>query len=182
MKKKVYNRKNNKNLKNDYDWDYDDNVEDTSAKKNMKPKKSITLSETEKMWKSLQNALVEKGSTPISGYPLKVGQLRSITRQFLEEQLNTFFDKLAVIFNEEYIVFKEDGFGWLRNSKLLLPLYEGTEDIIFSDVLIIMMRHVYIFQRGYKTHIQKRGFLILVKAVAKLFLLMLLKSIMISVE
>lgn len=33
MKKKVYSRKNNKNLKYDYDWDYDDNVEDTSSKK-----------------------------------------------------------------------------------------------------------------------------------------------------
>ena len=137
MKKKVYNRKNNKNLKYEYDWDYDDNVEDTWTKKNhtMQPKKSVTLSETEKMWKSLQNALVEKSSTPVSGYPLKVGQLRSITRQFLKERLNVFFDKLAVIFNEEYIVFKEDGFGLLRNSRLLLPLYDGTEDIIFSDVL-----------------------------------------------
>ena len=135
MKKKVYNRKNNKNVKYEYDLDYDDNVEDTSSKKNMKPKKSVTLSEAEKMWKSLQNALVEKSSTPVSGYPLKVGQLRSITRHFLEERLNVFFDKLAVIFNEEYIVFKKDGFGLLRGSKLLLPLYEGTEDIIFSDVL-----------------------------------------------
>ena len=131
MKKKEYNQKHKKNLR----YDYDDNIKNTSPKKNMNPKKSVTLSEAEKMWKSLQNALVEKGSTPITGYPLKVGQLRSITRQFLEEQLNIFFDKLAVIFNEEYIVFKEDGFGWLRNSKLLLPLYEGTEDIIFSDVL-----------------------------------------------
>lgn len=135
MKKKEYKRQNNKKLKYEYELDYDDNVEDASPKNNMKPKKSVTLTEVEKMWKSLQNALVEKGSTPVSGYPLKVGQLRSITRQFLEEQLNIFFDKLAVIFNEEYIVFKEDGFGWLRNSKLLLPLYEGTEDIIFSDVL-----------------------------------------------
>lgn len=131
MKKKEYNQKHKKNLR----YDHDDNIKNTSPKKNMNPKKSVTLSEAEKMWKSLQNALVEKGSTPITGYPLKVGQLRSITRQFLEEQLNIFFDKLAVIFNEEYIVFKEDGFGWLRNSKLLLPLYEGTEDIIFSDVL-----------------------------------------------
>lgn len=41
MKKKVYNRKNNKNLKYEYDWDYDDNVEDTWTKKNhtMQPKK-----------------------------------------------------------------------------------------------------------------------------------------------
>lgn len=135
MKKKVYNRKNNKNLKHDYDWDYDDNVEDTSPKKNMKPKKSVTLSEAEKMWKSLQNALAEKGSTPVSGYPLKVSQLRSIIKEVLEDLMNAFLDKLAVIFNEEYIVFKEDGFGLLRNSKLLLPLYDGTEDIVFSDVL-----------------------------------------------
>ena len=131
MKKKEYNQKHKKNLR----YDYDDNIKNTSPKKNMNPKKSVTLSEAEKMWKSLQNALVEKSSTPVSGYPMKLEQLRQIVTDILREKIHSFYDKLAVIFNEEYIVFKEDGFGWLRNSKLLLPLYVGTEDIIFSDVL-----------------------------------------------
>ena len=33
MKKKEYKRQNNKKLKYEYGLDYDDNVEDTSAKK-----------------------------------------------------------------------------------------------------------------------------------------------------
>lgn len=135
MKEKEYNQKHKKNLRYDYDWDYDDNIKNTSPKKNMNPKKSVTLSEAEKMWKSLQNALVEKSSTPVSGYSMKLEQLRQIVTDILRGEIHSFFDKLAVIFNEDYIVFKEDGFGWLRNSKLILPLYEGTEDIIYLDVL-----------------------------------------------
>ena len=135
MKKKEYNQKHKKNVGYDYDCNYDDNIKNTSPKKNMNPKKSVTLSETEKMWKSLQNALVEKSSTPVSGYPMKLEQLRQIVTYILRGKIHSFYDKLTVIFNEDYIVFKEDGFGWLRNSKLILPLYEGTEDVVFLDVL-----------------------------------------------
>lgn len=135
MKKKEYKQQNNKKLKYDYNLDYDDNIEDTWPKKNMKPKKSIHLTRDDKMWKSLQNTLVEKGSTPITGYPLKISQLRNIKRELLEEYISLFFEKLAIIFNEEYIVFKQDGYGWLRKINALVPFYKNQEDIIFHPVL-----------------------------------------------
>ena len=62
---------------------------------------------------------------------MKVTQLQEITKEVVVEKIKSFLDKLAVIFNEEYIVFKEDGFGWLRNSNRLLPLYDGTEDFVY---------------------------------------------------
>ena len=103
--------------------------------KTMEPKKSVPMSKDKEEWKRLRESLVEKQSTALTSYPMKVTQLQEITKGLVVEKIKSFLDKLAVIFNEEYIVFKEDGFGWLRKSNDLVPLYEGTEDIIYHDVL-----------------------------------------------
>lgn len=103
--------------------------------KTMEPKKSVPMSKDKEEWKRLRESLVEKQSTALTSYPMKVTQLQEITKGLVVEKIKSFLDKLAVIFNEEYIVFKEDGFGWLRKSNDLVPFYEGTEDIIYHDVL-----------------------------------------------
>ena len=103
--------------------------------KTMEPKTSVPMSKDKEEWKRLRESLVENQSTALTSYPMKVTQLQEITKGIVVEKIKSFLDKLAVIFNEEYIVFKEDGFGWLRNSNDLVPLYEGTEDIIYHDVL-----------------------------------------------
>lgn len=95
------------------------------------PKKSVPMSKDKEEWKRLRESLVEKQSTSLTSYPMKVTQLQEVTKGLVVEKIKSFLDKLAVIFNEEYIVFKEDGFGWLRNSNRLLPLYDGTEDIVY---------------------------------------------------
>lgn len=95
------------------------------------PKTSVPMSKDKAEWKRLRESLVEKQSTALTSYPMKVTQLQEITKGLVVEKIKSFLDKLAVIFNEEYIVFKEDGFGWLRNSNRLLPLYDGTEDIVY---------------------------------------------------
>lgn len=129
MKRKDYKVKGNKKL------NYKP-IENCSEEEDMnKPKKSIALTKNDKMWRSLQNTLVEKGSTPITGYSLKASQLRNVKRELLEDYISLFFEKLAIIFNEEYIVFKQDGFGWLRKTNDLVPLYKDREDIIFHPVL-----------------------------------------------
>ena len=102
--------------------------------KTMEPKKSVPMSKDKEEWKRLRESLVEKQSTALTSYPMKVTQLQEITKGLVVEKIKSFLDKLAVIFNEEYIVFKEDGFGWLRKSNDLVPLYKGTEDIIYHDV------------------------------------------------
>ena len=99
------------------------------------PKTSVPMSKDKEEWKRLRESLVENQSTALTSYPMKVTQLQEITKGLVVEKIKSFLDKLAVIFNEEYIVFKEDGFGWLRNSNDLVPFYEGTEDIIYHDVL-----------------------------------------------
>lgn len=99
------------------------------------PKISVPVSKDKEEWKRLRESLVENQSTALTSYPMKVTQLQEITKGLVVEKIKSFLDKLAVIFNEEYIVFKEDGFGWLRKSNDLVPLYEGTEDIIYHDVL-----------------------------------------------
>lgn len=99
------------------------------------PKTSVPMSNDKAEWKRLRESLVENQSTALASYPMKVTQLQEITKEVVIEKIKSFLDKLAVIFNEEYIVFKEDGFGWLRNSNDLVPFYEGTEDIIYHDVL-----------------------------------------------
>lgn len=99
------------------------------------PKISVPMSKDKEEWKRLRESLVEKQSTALTSYPMKVKQLQEITKEVVVEKIKSFLDKLAVIFNEEYIVFKEDGFGWLRNSNELVPFYEGTEDIIYHDVV-----------------------------------------------
>lgn len=103
--------------------------------KTMEPKKSVPMSKDKEEWKRLRESLVEKQSTALTSYPMKVTQLQEITKGLVVEKIKSFLDKLAVIFNEEYIVFKEDGFGWLRNSNDLVPFYKGTEDIIYHDVM-----------------------------------------------
>ena len=129
MKRKEYKVKGNKKL------NYTP-IENCSEEEDMnKPKKSIALTKNDKMWRSLQNTLVEKGSTPITGYPLKTSQLRNIKRELLKEYISLFFEKLAIMFNEEYIVFKQDGFGWLRKTNDLVPLYKDREDIVFHPIL-----------------------------------------------
>lgn len=101
----------------------------------MEPKKSVSVSKDKEEWKRLRESLVEKQSTSLTSYPMKVTQLQEITKGLVVEKIKSFLDKLAVIFNEEYIVFKEDGFGWLRNSHDLVPFYKGTEDIVYHDVM-----------------------------------------------
>ena len=96
----------------------------------MEPKTSVPMSKDKEEWKRLRESLVDNQSTALTSYPMKVTQLQEITKGLVVEKIKSFLDKLAVIFNEEYIVFKEDGFGWLRNSNRLLPLYDGTEDIV----------------------------------------------------
>ena len=96
-----------------------------------KPKTSVPMSKDKEEWKRLRESLVENQSTALTSYPMKVAQLQEITKGLVVEKIKSFLDKLAVIFNEEYIVFKEDGFGWLRNANRLLPLYDGTEDIVY---------------------------------------------------
>ena len=103
--------------------------------KTMEPKTSVPMSKDKEEWKRLRESLVENQSTALTSYPMKVTQLQEITKGLVVEKIKSFLDKLAVIFNEEYIVFKEDGFGWLRNSNDLVPFYKGTEDIIYHDVL-----------------------------------------------
>lgn len=103
--------------------------------KTMEPKTSVPMSKDKEEWKRLRESLVENQSTALTSYPMKVTQLQEITKGLVVEKIKSFLDKLTVIFNEEYIVFKEDGFGWLRNSNDLVPLYEGTEDIIYHDVM-----------------------------------------------
>ena len=103
--------------------------------KTMEPKKSVPMSKDKEEWKRLRESLVENQSTALTSYPMKVTQLQEITKGLVVEKIKSFLDKLAVIFNEEYIVFKEDGFGWLRNSNDLVPFYKGTEDIIYHDVM-----------------------------------------------
>ena len=98
------------------------------------PKKSVPMSKDKEEWKRLRESLVENQSTALTSYPMKVAQLQEITKGLVVEKIKSFLDKLAVIFNEEYIVFKEDGFGWLRNSNDLVPFYKGTEDIIYHDL------------------------------------------------
>lgn len=102
--------------------------------KTMEPKKSVPMSKDKEEWKRLRESLVEKQSTALTSYPMKVTQLQEITKGLVVEKIKSFLDKLAIIFNEEYIVFKEDGFGWLRKSNDLVPLHEGTEDIIYHDL------------------------------------------------
>ena len=102
--------------------------------KTMEPKKSVPMSKDKEEWKRLRESLVEKQSTALTSYPMKVTQLQEITKEVVVEKIKSFLDKLAVIFNEEYIVFKEDGFGWLRKSNDLVPFYKGTEDIIYHDL------------------------------------------------
>lgn len=102
--------------------------------KTMEPKKSVPMSKDKEEWKRLRESLVEKQSTALTSYPMKVTQLQEITKGLVVGKIKSFLDKLAVIFNEEYIVFKEDGFGWLRNSNDLVPFYEGTEDIVYHDL------------------------------------------------
>ena len=97
----------------------------------MEPKTSVPMSKDKEEWKRLRESLVDNQSTALTSYPMKVTQLQEITKGLVVEKIKSFLDKLAVIFNEEYIVFKEDGFGWLRNSNRLLPLYDGTEDIVY---------------------------------------------------
>lgn len=104
---------------------------DAGNEMTMEPKTSVPMSEDKEEWKRLRESLVEKQSTALTSYPIKVTQLQEITKGLVVEKIKSFLDKLAVIFNEEYIVFKEDGFGWLRNSNRLLPLYDGTEDIVY---------------------------------------------------
>lgn len=104
--------------------------------KTMEPKKSVPMSKDKEEWKRLRESLVEKQSTALTSYPMKVTQLQEITKGVVVEKIKSFLDKLAIIFNEEYIVFKEDGFGWLRNSNDLVPFYKGTEDIIYHDVKV----------------------------------------------
>lgn len=103
--------------------------------KTMEPKKSVPMSKDKEEWKRLRESLVEKQSTALTSYPMKVTQLQEITKGLVVEKIKSFLDKLAIIFNDEYIVFKEDGFGWLRNSNDLVPFYKGTEDIIYHDVM-----------------------------------------------
>ena len=103
--------------------------------KTMEPKKSVPISKDKEEWKRLRESLVENQSTALTSYPMKVTHLQEITKGLVVEKIKSFLDKLAVIFNEEYIVFKEDGFGWLRNSNDLVPFYKGTEDIIYHDVM-----------------------------------------------
>lgn len=98
------------------------------------PKTSVPMSKDKEEWKRLRESLVENQSTALTSYPMKVTQLQEITKGIVVEKIKSFLDKLAVIFNEEYIVFKEDGFGWLRNSNDLVPFYKGTEDIIYHDL------------------------------------------------
>lgn len=99
------------------------------------PKTSVPMSKDKEEWKRLRESLVENQSTALTSYPMKVTQLQEITKGLVVEKIKSFLDKLAVIFNEEYIVFKEDGFGWLRKSNDLVPFYKGTEDIIYHDVM-----------------------------------------------
>ena len=119
--------------------------------KTMEPKKSVPMSKDKEEWKRLRESLVENQSTALTSYPMKVTQLQEITKEVVVEKIKSFLDKLAVIFNEEYIVFKEDGFGWLRNSNDLVPLYEGTEDIIYHDVMDSYSKgnRIKEFNRGY---------------------------------
>lgn len=107
---------------------------DAGNEMTMEPKTSVPMSEDKEEWKRLRESLVEKQSTALTSYPIKVTQLQEITKGLVVEKIKSFLDKLAVIFNEEYIVFKEDGFGWLRNSNDLVPFYKGTEDIIYHDL------------------------------------------------
>ena len=107
---------------------------DAVNKMTREPKTSVPMSKDKEEWKRLRESLVEKQSTALTSYPMKVTQLQEITKGLVVEKIKSFLDKLAVIFNEEYIVFKEDGFGWLRKSNDLVPLYEGTEDIIYHDL------------------------------------------------
>ncbi len=98
------------------------------------PKTSVPMPKDKEEWKRLRESLVENQSTALTSYPMKVTQLQEITKGLVVEKIKSFLDKLAVIFNEEYIVFKEDGFGWLRKSNDLVPFYKGTEDIIYHDL------------------------------------------------
>lgn len=108
---------------------------DAVNKMTREPKTSVPMSKDKEEWKRLRESLVENQSTALTSYPMKVRQLQEITKEVVVEKIKSFLDKLAIIFNEEYIVFKEDGFGWLRNSNDLVPFYEGTEDIIYHDVM-----------------------------------------------
>ena len=108
---------------------------DAVNKMTREPKTSVPMSKDKEEWKRLRESLVEKQSTALTSYPMKVTQLQEITKGLVVEKIKSFLDKLAVIFNEEYIVFKEDGFGWLRKSNDLVPFYKGTEDIIYHDVI-----------------------------------------------
>ena len=108
---------------------------DAVNKMTREPKTSVPMSKDKEEWKRLRESLVEKQSTALTSYPMKVTQLQEITKEVVVEKIKSFLDKLAVIFNEEYIVFKEDGFGWLRKSNDLVPLHKGTEDIIYIDML-----------------------------------------------
>ena len=107
----------------------------TREPKTSVPKTSVPMSKDKEEWKRLRESLVENQSTALTSYPMKVRQLQEITKGLVVEKIKSFLDKLAVIFNEEYIVFKEDGYGWLRNSNDLVPFYKGTEDIVYHDVL-----------------------------------------------
>ena len=118
--------------------------------KTMEPKTSVPMSKDKEEWKRLRESLVENQSTALTSYPMKVTQLQEITKGLVVEKIKSFLDKLAVIFNEDYIVFKEDGFGWLRNSNDLVPFYEETEDIIYHDVQDnIPGKRVTAFSNGY---------------------------------
>lgn len=99
------------------------------------PKTSVPMSKDKEEWKRLRESLVENQSTALTSYSMKVTQLQEITKGLVVEKIKSFLDKLAVIFNEEYIVFKEDGYGWLRNSNDLVPFYGGTEDIVYHHVM-----------------------------------------------
>lgn len=50
--------------------------------------------------------------------------------KILKHKITNSLEILLTVFSEEYIIFKDDQFGWLRSQKRLIPLHKGTEAII----------------------------------------------------
>lgn len=92
---------------------------------------SIQLnSEDSKTWEAIRASLREKGSTSISHFPVLQQEVQEVATQLLSTKIREFLDKLNTVFEEDYIIFKDDAFGWLRKEKRLIPFHKGTEDII----------------------------------------------------
>ena len=86
-----------------------------------------------KLWKAQQARVLSNDSITVDYFCVSKSILNNIVLEKIKNEIYEYIHDLKAVLNEPYLIFKDSGIAYLGNEKRVVPLVDGTTEILFFN-------------------------------------------------